>query len=133
MIPDASVLIAGADRHHELHKGVLPSLLTVRKKGRLIAQSIDECFLALTCTGIATPQAALAYLEQFLAHPPIGIAPADHPAAIRDLASLGISGGAVLDGLVAISAREAGEPILTIDRRAARTYDRCGVEYSLLA
>lgn len=132
-IPDASVLIAGADHHHKHHKSVEPTLVAVRERGQVIAQSLNECFLALTCTGAATPRAALAYLEQFTANPPIGIAPADHPAALRELAELGVSGGALYDGLVALAAREANKPLFTNDPRAVHTYDRCGVEYSLVA
>jgi predicted nucleic acid-binding protein len=45
-----------------------------------------------------------------------------------ELARLGISGGAVYDGLVAGAARQHGRPLLTRDARARMVYDRLGVE-----
>lgn len=43
-----------------------------------------------------------------------------------------IVGGAVYDGLVAATAREAGATLLTRDRRAAVTYQLLGVDYRLI-
>ena len=59
------------------------------------------------------------------------------PAAVeRRLVSIfrerGISGGSVYDGLVALTAAENGAELLSLDRRAAETYRRCGVNYRLL-
>ena len=46
----------------------------------------------------------------------------------RELARLGISGGAVYDGLVAGAARQHGRRLVTRDTRARIVYDRLGVE-----
>lgn len=43
------------------------------------------------------------------------------------LSRLGIAGGAVYDGLVALTAREHGLPLATRDARARGTYDAVGV------
>lgn len=48
-----------------------------------------------------------------------------------ELEERGILGGAVYDGLVAMSARAHGLELLSLDRRAAQTYERCGVRFSL--
>jgi hypothetical protein len=48
------------------------------------------------------------------------------------LAPLGIAGGAVYDGLVALAARSAGIPLGTRDRRAAATYQALDVTVELV-
>lgn len=42
-------------------------------------------------------------------------------------ASLGISGGAIYDALIGLTARDADAPLLTRDLRAVRTYELLGV------
>ncbi len=49
------------------------------------------------------------------------------------LVELGIEGGAVYDGLVALTAADAGATLISLDRRAATTYERCGVDVRLVA
>jgi predicted nucleic acid-binding protein len=45
----------------------------------------------------------------------------------------GITGGAVYDLVVALSAARAGARLLSLDRRAASTYDAADVRYELLS
>ena len=49
------------------------------------------------------------------------------------LSRLGIAGGAVYDGLVALAAREHGMALATRDARARGTYDALGVQVVLVA
>jgi predicted nucleic acid-binding protein len=49
------------------------------------------------------------------------------------LGHLGIAGGAVYDGLVALAAREHGLALATRDARARGTYDAVGVEVIIVA
>lgn len=49
------------------------------------------------------------------------------------LSRLGIAGGAVYDGLVALAARERGLALATRDARARGTYDAVGVKVILVA
>jgi predicted nucleic acid-binding protein len=51
---------------------------------------------------------------------------------VRALHEQGIVGGAVYDGLVAMSAAAHDATLLTLDRRAVPTYRRCGVRLRLL-
>lgn len=44
----------------------------------------------------------------------------------------GVQGGAVYDALVAATAREAGLELVSLDRRAAATYEAAGAAYRLL-
>jgi predicted nucleic acid-binding protein len=48
-------------------------------------------------------------------------------AAQRDLARLGVAGGATYDGLVALAAREHDAVLVTRDARARPTYEAIGV------
>lgn len=51
---------------------------------------------------------------------------------LREADASGIAGGAVFDALVAFTAREAGVPLISMDRRAARTYRAVAVEHRLV-
>lgn len=44
----------------------------------------------------------------------------------------GVRGGAVYDGLVALSAEAAGSQLLSLDRRAGVTYSRLGIGFRIL-
>ncbi len=48
------------------------------------------------------------------------------------LSGWGISGGSVYDALIAMTAKAAGAEIVTLDRRALATYERCGAATRLL-
>lgn len=52
--------------------------------------------------------------------------------AHRELARLGISGGATYDGLVALAAREHDAVLATRDARARPTYDAVGVRVEVI-
>ena len=52
--------------------------------------------------------------------------------ASRRLSELGIAGGAVYDGLVALAAQEAGIVLLPRDRRAVDTYARVRADVTLV-
>jgi predicted nucleic acid-binding protein len=49
------------------------------------------------------------------------------------LSGLGIAGGAVYDGLVALAAKEHGVALATRDARARGTYDAVGVDVIVVA
>lgn len=51
---------------------------------------------------------------------------------LREFAAVGLTGGAVYDGLVAAAAREHKLPLITCDRRAEPTYRALGITYELL-
>lgn len=53
-------------------------------------------------------------------------------AVHRELAALGIAGGAVYDGLVGLAALSGGLTLATRDARAGATYEAIGVEVELL-
>lgn len=49
-------------------------------------------------------------------------------SALGTLAAAGISGGAVYDGIVALTVRQAGARLCTRDRRARATYESLGID-----
>jgi predicted nucleic acid-binding protein len=51
---------------------------------------------------------------------------------LRLLASADIAAGAVYDALIALTAREHGFGLISLDRRASAVYERLGVRYELI-
>jgi predicted nucleic acid-binding protein len=131
--PDSSVLIAGATPGHPFHVQAVEILPKVRSKGRLIAHTMAEAFSVLTRQASSRPPAdVLRYLDQFLGRQPVGLTPASYTTALRRLADGEIIGGAIYDGLIAAAAGQAGLRLLSLDRRAARTYAMLDVDYEIL-
>ncbi len=131
--PDSSVLIAGADPAHPFHAEVLDDLVAVRDAGVLVAHTIAEVTAVLTAAAYSHPPTRVReYLGQFLRRDPVGIEPARYPEALTELTDAGILGGALYDGLIGLGARSAGATLISLDSRAAPTYERCGVTFRLL-
>lgn len=131
--PDSSVLIAGADPNHPFASQATAALIEVRDRGRLVAHTIAETYAVLSAPAYShAPARIVEYLHQFLDRAPIGVTPARYHRAAAQLARWGIFGGAVYDGLIALGARDAGIALVSLDRRAAATYRRCGADFRLL-
>lgn len=130
--PDSSTLIAGYAPEHPFYEAASESLLGVSESGRLIAHTMAETFSVLTSRYSHPPGHVLRYLNQFLARAPVSLAPTSYPEVLSTLAENEIAGGAVYDGLIAATAAEAGLRLLSLDRRAARTYAVLGADYEIL-
>ncbi len=131
--PDTSVLIAGAVLGHPFFDRAIAALATVRDEGALVAHTLAEANAVLTGAAFGRSGAQVAeYLRPFLHSPPIGLAPADYPHAVARLISAGVKGGALYDGLIALGAKAGGATLVSLDRRAARTYRLCDVDFRLL-
>jgi predicted nucleic acid-binding protein len=76
---------------------------------------------------------AMAFLEEHFDWPVHTLAAGAYEELLRDAGRSGILGGAVYDALVALTAREADSTLVSLDRRAARTYLATGVEHRLIA
>lgn len=79
-----------------------------------------------------TPADALVLLDANFADT-LGLPEKGHHPLLRELASIGIAGGSMYDGLVGAAARSAGLPLLTRDRRALATYAALGVEVEVIS
>ncbi|HSS04415.1 MAG TPA: PIN domain-containing protein [Solirubrobacterales bacterium] len=136
IVPDTSVLVAGFVSSHRFHEVAISALAGVRREGGLIAHTTAETYAVLSgSSGFyrVEPSAAVAYLDQFLAGAGL-IQP--RPEAYRealDLLAEGQRGGGVIyDALIALAARDAKATLVSLDRRAERTYELCGAEARLL-
>lgn len=81
----------------------------------------------------ADPAIVVAFIES--AFPKAALALPGETAAhlIGELATLGVTGGASYDAVIAVIARHHGRQLVTLDVRARQTYDRVGVSVRLLA
>ena len=55
-----------------------------------------------------------------------------HVHMLTDLARAGVMGGSTYDGLVALTAKHHGCPLISLDHRAERTYRRLGVDATII-
>jgi predicted nucleic acid-binding protein len=131
--PDSSVLIAASIPEHQFNRQAAAVLPAIRSTGRLIAHTMAETFSILTRQPTPhPPMRVLRYLDQFLEHEPIGLPPTAYPKALKTMAENEIVGGSIYDGLIAATAAEAGLRLLSLDRRAVRTYAMLGADYEIL-
>jgi predicted nucleic acid-binding protein len=127
------VLIAGFAPEHPFHDAAEDPLQTVRKQGGLIAHTMAETYSVLTGRVYGHPPThVLEYLRQFREHPAKGLSPRSYFQVLGELANGSIVGGAIYDGLIAATARQAGFRLLSLDRRAARTYAMLDADYEIL-
>jgi predicted nucleic acid-binding protein len=129
---DTSVLVAAFARWHTDHRAAAAA---VDRAGAIVDHVAVETFSVLT--RLPPPRRVPPHLvTTFL--------DAHFPAAVPRLASIsspdvldlavrgGISGGAIYDLVVALAAQRGGAVLVSLDHRAAKTYDAAGVEYELL-
>jgi predicted nucleic acid-binding protein len=130
---DTSVLVAAFARWHTEHALAAAALSRV---DAVVDHVVIETFSVLT--RLPPPRRVPAPLvTTFLGdHLPRstprlpGVPPSDLLDAARHA---GIVGGAVYDLVVALSAGQAGAVLLSLDRRAATTYEAAGTGYELLS
>jgi predicted nucleic acid-binding protein len=130
---DTSVLVAAFARWHTEHPLAVAALTRV---DAVVEHALVETFSVLT--RLPPPRRVPARLvtlfldEHF---PPSTSRLAGAPSAdVLHLAeNTAVIGGAVYDLVVALSAARAGAVLLSLDRRAASTYDAAGVDYELLS
>lgn len=62
----------------------------------------------------------------------LALPPSAYSALLAQVASLGISGGAIYDALIAATVRHNEMTLVSLDQRARATYEAIGVDYKLL-
>jgi predicted nucleic acid-binding protein len=136
IVPDSSVLVAGFVAGHRFHEAAISVLAEVRSGGCLVAHTMAETYAVLSAPGgiyRAESGAVVAYLDQFAASTsPIQPQPDAFREALDLLAREGRVGGAIYDALIALAARDAEATLVSLDRRAEKIYELCGVEARLL-
>lgn len=73
------------------------------------------------------------FLQSRFPDPPLAPSDGTVRTLLASLQQAGILGGAVYDGLVALTAADHDAHLYTLDRRAEATYRRCGIEYTLIS
>lgn len=129
--PDTSVLIAALVSWHESHDVAREAI----RGSRLIAHTQFEMLSVLT--RLPEPNRVDgALVAEFLAlvfpAPPLALTGAALRRAPVKLAESGVLGGAVYDGLVALTALAHGATLVSLDKRAETTYARLGVSVEML-
>ncbi|MGH2366120.1 MAG: type II toxin-antitoxin system VapC family toxin [Chloroflexota bacterium] len=130
---DSSVVIAGCATWHEAHEVARGAL---DAHPQLIAHCALETFATLT--RLPSPHRipgalVAAFLHEQFADEPLTLPPSKMRDLVSEVHRLGLAGGAVYDGFIALTAAEHGAWLLSLDRRAEDTYRRCGVRYRLLS
>ena len=129
---DTSVAVPLMMRAHTSHQQVRAAL--VGRSLVLTGHSLAETYSVLTRlpgdARLAAADAATLIAATFGA--PALLAPATAATVHTVLARLGIAGGAVYDGLVALAALDNGLGLLSRDNRAATTYASLGVDVELI-
>lgn len=117
-------------QHAAAHRAVAGEDLSV------VAHAAYETYSVLTRLRephTMAAEVALAWIEDTFADRWLGLSAAAQRLALGRLQGLGISGGPTYDGLIAITAAAHDATLVTLDRRAIRTYALVGVEVELLA
>ena len=132
MTPDSSVVIAAFASWNEKHEVSVEALGDVRD---LVAHVELEAYSVLTRLPEplrAEPSLVAEYLREDFWGDRLTLPEHELRALVTRLAGLSISGGAVYDANVAATAHHHGRTLLSCDRRAARTYDKLGIDVTYL-
>jgi predicted nucleic acid-binding protein len=130
-LADTSVIVAGLSSWHERHEDARSALVSCPAA---IGHTLVEAYSVLTRLPeplrVPPDLAAEALARRFT-----DVVTLDDQAiraAPQSFARLGITGGAAYDALVALTAIEHGARLLSLDRRASVTYERCGLAVTTL-
>lgn len=129
---DSSIVIASFGAWHE-HHGLAREALA--DDPRLTAHTALEAYSVLTRLPDpfrAEPGTVVEFLRRTFPANRLVLADARHQQLPCLLADLGIAGGAVYDALIALTALDSRAELLTLDRRALATYERCAAPSRLL-
>ena len=130
---DSSVVVAsfGAwHEHHDAARAVLADGPCLPAHAGLEAYSV---LTRLPEPFRAEPATVADFLARTFTGPRLVLDAVEQAALPARLAGRGISGGAVYDALIAVTAAAAGAELCTLDRRALENYQRCDVPARLLA
>lgn len=131
---DSGVVIAAFASWHEMH---IAASYELSQNPQAVGHVLIETISVLT--RLPAPHRApldvvAEFLELAFREEPLVLGGRELTSFVtRRLPALGISGGAVYDALIAETVRLAGGTLVTLDRRALRTYERIGCATMLLS
>jgi len=129
---DSGVMVAAFAPWHERHSDALRLMVD---KPRVVAHSLVEAYSVLTRlpAPFRAPAAVVAtFLARRFPEDPLSLPSADLLGLLGRLAIAGVHGGAVYDAIIGATAGAADCVLLTLDRRAARTYRLVGCSFEVL-
>jgi predicted nucleic acid-binding protein len=132
LTPDSSVVIAAFATWNEKHEAAVEALGDVRD---LVAHVELEVYSVLTRLPEplrAEPSFVSEYLREDFGGERMVLPEFERRSLVERLAGLSISGGAVYDASVAAAAEHHGRTLLSCDLRAAKTYDKLGIDVTYL-
>jgi predicted nucleic acid-binding protein len=129
---DTSVLVAAFARWHDQHALAATALQRVDTLADHVAVETFSVLTRLPPPRRVPPRLVMSFLDaHFPSTPRLRNAPSAE--VLSTARRCGISGGAVYDLLVALTAGTGGATLVSLDRRAASTYDAAGIDYQLLS
>jgi predicted nucleic acid-binding protein len=132
LTPDSSVVIAAFASWSEKHEAAIEALGDMRD---LVAHVELEAYSVLTRLPEplrAEPSLVSEYLRDDFPGERMVLPEPERRTLVERLAGLSISGGAAYDASVAATADHHGRTLLSCDRRAARTYEKLGIDVTYL-
>lgn len=132
-VVDTTVIVAASASWHESHESAREALL---RAPRLIAHCAIETFSVLTRLPAGRHLSGTDvrdFLAEHFEGDPLVLSSHAHGTFVARLVETGIAGGAAYDALIAATASEAGEELISLDRRALPVYARMGADARLLA
>ena len=126
------MVIAAFASWNEKHEAAIEALGDVRD---LVAHVELEAYSVLTRLPEplrAEPSFVAEYLREDFSGERMVLPEPERRSLVQRLAGLSISGGAVYDASVAAVADHHGRTLLSCDRRAARTYEKLGIDVTYL-
>ena len=129
---DSSVIIAGFATWHESHDAAREAL---DKAPLLVAHCALEAYSVLTRLPSpfrVAPDVVAAFLRARFPKRPLILPVAVQSALVPHLVKAGVSGGAVYDAYVGMTASHHKATLLTLDVRAQPTYTRVAVRFRAL-
>lgn len=129
---DTSVAVAFLDEGHSAHQDCVAAL--AGRDAALAGHAAFETYSVLTRLPGSIRVLPLDARQAMEAAFPEAcwLSPDAQQRVFREVAGLGITGGAVYDALVGSAARSAGRILLTRDHRARVSYDLLGVTYQMV-
>ena len=124
---DSSVVVAAFASWHESHAAARKALAS---RPRLIAHAAVESYSVLT--RLPPPHRALpsivhAFIAERFEDPFLTLSETGHREFLARVASSQILGGPTYDALIAFTAAELEASLVSLDQRAAATYEAVGV------
>ncbi len=124
--PDSSTLIAAFASWHEAHAEASEAIVGTRLIGHTMFEFVSV-LSRLPEPHRVDAKLLVAWLDKTYSEPPLVLTSQQTKAAIKTLVTSDVSGGAIYDGLIGITARTHNTTLISLDQRAATTYSRLGV------